>query len=1517
MTKIYGVEEFNLVGIVITLVLVVILLALFPFSNRRIGDVFVRLTTILSQSVRVNVVKRKLLLPTSYRGTNTEISQQAEEYIAAKNQALSNGEFAPMLRRELGLYNPLVYFPFLTQGEKRFEVLQPILLFKWVMVVLAIYIEWFVACITVYVFQAVLPNATASFGVPLCLLLAVISACVAQPCVFLLIWGFHCIYLRLVVKLFGVYTGKTGGLDMSPVMGRNNRSICGSSVVLDIHSLNSTSRRGFLADAAAERSARRLTLDPEPFDRSSVSPSPHKELGSAIKPTATSTPEDDGTFGEDANDYVEGGKKNDGGLIEKFTVVACGIIIFMGMFSGFTCFAISADAGSILFVTFAFEFIFDTFILRVIICIVLALIGVFRQRHHKASAAGDAYQPFFLTRRDQQAKEAQQQLTEMAKLMPSPGAKVYTQTGPFVVQEESNASPALLGQSAVDPAKQPVADISMDPAALEDEEKCWTDINATAKTLDDYNRFLLRRIYATYDMTTSDRVVKNWRDPATTDELQEKRPENDVWIEAQEQAELEYSQRRGMSADKSRLSGIRLDSRFEDEKDAAVQEEQRSAEMSFTEPPNIGGGDDQVEETQAKRSAVMMRNIGIKGQINPRLTHKLDPELVENLDEFAPPADLVGEIFSPKSAQVFPVSDPLANTNAPATEITAANAKVRGGTATQYAMRPKSKERADAVQRAAPNNDNKSMVVALNSESTRNPPPESSSRLAKEVAVISTRDPAMRQNTSERAVAPTESFAAVGTQGNIEDRDHDYRRDNQALEQQHPHEVEEEAEATAAAAQDRNSKETPGDSRLPATKQTENAPIGAEHEETAAVAVLPSVVKGRPKDKSKKLEKVSPSKAHNGEDKPTVMPPIEAAAKVGKEQPVIKTSKEERKKLSQKLPSLSNVRPKGATANISTNTATVSPTLLPGLGEKQDEDDKEAERSKPAAFHHGGREDPSAALASMLRPDEDSTYAKHQSKGKEKMNMQNVTTNVRTSETDAKREVSKSIQKRKEKESPVRSGKAKKGSPEGKKRPAKVDRSLRMLEIVKLRSSPSHPDLYDARSNQRNVLPLKKASGTRTPKHDNAGAIEEDSGAYRRNHSIDQGELASRPFQDQAKLGAAMYFTTAYREKGLVKPAHDSEMQTDLQVTPGALRRKQMEQLSATSGLNAVQIDSQPHMRHQDNIGDIQQERREEDQREAMRQSGNNWSEKKKQLREQVFDLADMLDKKTRQMAKRKATRKLRSQVVRRFESPAKRGTKDVAIEGSPVGELARVEPDREGDANHSDSAVIEAGQVEFDGNFAMSEGGEQDLVGANADDVIYYPKDDLTNYSKNRGLNRVQARVLRHIDENEQYQSDTDIFAQIEQSMLQPYNPGRIYESDQERDKAIQEYSRAAESVIMEEPISENANEDVLKELKAAKRLKRVRSIRGSTDDKLSQTARQFQRPLIKKSISQTMPKRRRRVRHDRVVFNRKMPSEESKYSRGRPLPDTDSPYKELLFKRYREYHPDEAVSIPTHNRT
>jgi hypothetical protein len=177
---------------------------------------------------------------------------------------------------------------------------------------------------------------------------------------------------------------------------------------------------------------------------------------------------------------------------------------------------------------------------------------------------------------------------------------------------------------------------------------------------------------------------------------------------------------------------------------------------------------------------------------------------------------------------------------------------------------------------------------------------------------------------------------------------------------------------------------------------------------------------------------------------------------------------------------------------------------------------------------------------------------------------------------------------------------------------------------------------------------------------------------------------------------------------------------------------------------------------------------------------------------------------------------------------------------------------------DQDDSEIIDGSAVQFKDNLYLSEGENF----SDKEDMIYYPKEDMTNYSKRMGLNRVKAKV------NEGFHSDQDIFDQIRPAML---SAGKYSDSQSE--------SEPEEKLgqIMEDIKSEN-------EISMKIRDKNVTSKRPS---------KQLQG----------------RIKHDKKRRSYK-PKTRSISPHGKMEPvDYPSPYNELLYKRYKEYHPEDIV--------
>eukprot|EP01022_Parablepharisma_sp_SALTPOND_P000784 TRINITY_DN105041_c2_g1_i1.p1 TRINITY_DN105041_c2_g1~~TRINITY_DN105041_c2_g1_i1.p1 ORF type:complete len:1559 (-),score=216.46 TRINITY_DN105041_c2_g1_i1:433-4893(-) len=1464
MRRLAIVNEYNLVGTAVTLILGIILLVLFPISNRRLGDIFSRLTSILSHSSRVAALRKKLLLPTGFRGVNTETAQQAEEYISGASLKLASGNLCSLFSQYLNKYNPLLYMPLASTYEKKFNVLNPTILFKWVTVLLGAFTGWFCVSVLIYVYQTLYTGDTLEDQFLLSVALAILGAAAAQPIIFLVIWGFYAVYLRHLKKLFKVSEAK---VKSEPAVNLNRSRLGFSqnqSVILDVqHSLNSTTRKGFLVEPARSDTGR-IPLEP---------------AGDAQSPNRASSPannSDDFTaaIGDDAQMYAEEGKKNDGGFLEKFTVVCCVLIISMGLFAGFACFALSSTYAEVLFIGFCLETAVDILIYRLVICIILSIFASCSRCCCKKEPA-DPAMANFITKRELTTQN--QQFTEISKLMQSPGGKVLTQTSPFIIQDDSN----IAGHSSINLDKS-----QQDIDKTEEDEKKWAEFNMTASTFEDFNRILLRKIYMTYDPVTSDTLIKKWRSTNTTEELKEKNPELDVWNEAQEMAEYEGSQKKEFT-EKNRLFSARGDSGkfqeetrvndkiLEDSKENQFEEERKSIDMSFTEPPNVAGGVELIERNEKVQTGVL-KNIGIKGQMNPKMRSekKVEAELMmDNIDELAitPELDI-------KSPRVFS----LEMIDSQPREISA-TLPLKG-----------------AVKAYAPRNATDKIYPFASQSSL--------------------------EATAKFNHMPSESEANIPTYKEEDGLDGD-----RILVQELAHksmnmkEAHEEAKVGHHVNKEVAKEKVVGEA-LPAIDHSERAAKTSAKPKGKQKTSKGSPVKGKSAAAAKAFASGGSSaekSPQKGKDSPVKATSQYATNKSGKSvtHKESKKVKKEKKAGAEKIAKNEadqtaleakgeskdkavKVESKVAEGNAQTTSKEVMAVGAKNEEQKADKELKAEEHNKNRIYNEANKE-----KEQKLEEYNENEFIPEENKGKEHKIANVGRDELSTKANKGKELKSEGINKDKPNISKTSEFSPVKAKFEQVKAKTNLSPDLKDVEVmqpepdscfaphtedapkviaafgedkvVKASNSPDkssksiHKSAKMAPNTNKPLLTSKpeikeQESIDIAPETEGFAILLEDykvntkekgTNAESNSNNNKTGKTEDKDFAaEEVKGEKAVKEIPAKRSSH--KEVVSSQIQTDLRNTP-TLNKKQPAVLTAASGVSAIEIESPAKKNEPANLP-----------------AAGTWSEKKKLLREQVFDLADILDKKISHISHKQSKRKLKSQLVKKYENSAKKDP--IPLIGD------NKESENEGD-KHSDSDVIDDGTVQFKGNFVHSDG-ENHLA---AEDVIYYPKEDLTNYSKNKGLNKMNARPINRAEE---FQSDTDIFAHIEKSLLQPYNSSpRAYESDQDYESRLGE--------IVEDVGSENDPiENPKKVLRNTKR-------NAPLSKKMTQTARQFQRPLIKKSVSQDLSRRKKQIRKKPMPeFSVPVIKRQQQFA---PQKSFESPYSELLYKRYKEYQPDEAVSI------
>lgn len=365
--------------------------------------------------------------------------------------------------------------------------------------------------------------------------------------------------------------------------------------------------------------------------------------------------------------------------------------------------------------------------------------------------------------------------------------------------------------------------------------------------------------------------------------------------------------------------------------------------------------------------------------------------------------------------------------------------------------------------------------------------------------------------------------------------------------------------------------------------------------------------------------------------------------------------------------------------------------------------------------------------------------------------------------------------------------------------------------------------------------------------------------------------IASKDQTAKSKRGASMghSYTGGF---AVTHEAKEIKGEASKKTEKQTITKKTTNELTHTSGLSKIQINTPVRDNNK-----LKKDPSEDKKNDVLFEKSHN-------LREQVFDLSDVLDRKTSEIETNQKKRKLRSQMIKKLEQPQK-VTTDEALSGT--------QSDKDND--RSDSGIIEGAQVAFDGNFNYDKDNLTERGQNSGDDIIYYQKDDLTNYSRNRGLNKMKTRKLNQND-SENSQSEAELFAQIEKSLLHPYSDGRFYESDLEGGDRIK--LRRAESVIAEEAKSDGSTEEIIKTLQE---IRSKSDQRANPKGKMIKTTPQLPQHIMKRPTQIAYNKKKRKnalhkknnvVKHDTQKF------------------DKNSPYSEELVKRFKEYKPVEGVS-------
>lgn len=530
MERLSSVEEFNIIGIIITLVFCIILFVLFPISNRTLGDLFIRLSTILTQYSKVFKLRRKLFVPDSGRIPNTDLGREADEFTYETTSKLDSLDFCSFFQRSLRIYHPLVYLPAASVGDKKFNLTDTGLAFKWVIIFFAALVCWFWIIIEIIVLQVLSTTKDLDAKFVVYIILAVIGALLTQPVIFLIAWGFHELYLSVIKKIFKQCEVRarpdgTGNLNKSRLGFFQNQSF--SPEVK--RNLNSIVLKGFLVDASPEQ----------------ISAVDEIEI----------------SIGDDAQEYGDKVKRNDRGFVEKFTVVSCGIVICLGVFAGIGCLALYSEAAKMLFISYCLALLIDILIFRVLLCLIISLAR--SKCGSKSNASENLLQVL-------DKGSPRHQITE-DKLAQPTEAKVA-----FGNQEEPH------NISILDRSQQSFY-------AMTEGEKRMIDFINSTNNIEDFNRLLVRRIYYTHDDETSDALIKKWKESSTTAEIQGKTPEDAVWNEARLFSEQSVSQKPSNPGTSKYHNENFLHSNI-DEQDTKREDNVAVNDLSFSEPPNIAGG---------------------------------------------------------------------------------------------------------------------------------------------------------------------------------------------------------------------------------------------------------------------------------------------------------------------------------------------------------------------------------------------------------------------------------------------------------------------------------------------------------------------------------------------------------------------------------------------------------------------------------------------------------------------------------------------------------------------------------------------------------------------------------------------------------------------------------------------------------------------------------------------------------------------------------------------------------------
>ena len=529
MKRFQDVTEFNVIGLFMTLVFGLILFILFPISNRILGDLFVRISDILSQSSKVFKLRRKLRLHDSTRPPSTELGQEADEYMTQTCLELNSKNYCENFKKCLRAYNPLIYMPFATNQEKKFNLLDTNLTLKWVIFFFGIFLCWFWVIISMYIVQLFSKTGSLNNNVMTSLILAIVSAFLVQPIIFLVVWGFEKVYLTVLKKVFKQYEVRV----RPEGVGMLNRSKSGF-------------HHGQEFNSELKSNLGNIILNEK---KSKVNPGEQDEVSSN-----NTTDEIIEMLGEDSQQYNDKEKRNDKSFLEKFTMISCGIVITLGLFAGICCLAISSDSAKVVFIGFCLSILIDIFIFRIILCLIITPCLYSCNKKQSGEIKGE----LFLQRNDQPPQITEDKLAQPTEL------KIVNQGNPSVIEDYGN-NISIMNRS------------QLSFISAGEEERRITELIDTRNYYEDFNKLLLNKIYITYDSETADAIIKKWKDISSTNDIKVKVPEEEVWVEAKNNSAYSYSSKMQKQDKLDDYTGENIIG-------------QLTKRTDYREPPNIRGG---------------------------------------------------------------------------------------------------------------------------------------------------------------------------------------------------------------------------------------------------------------------------------------------------------------------------------------------------------------------------------------------------------------------------------------------------------------------------------------------------------------------------------------------------------------------------------------------------------------------------------------------------------------------------------------------------------------------------------------------------------------------------------------------------------------------------------------------------------------------------------------------------------------------------------------------------------------